>query len=471
LAATVKLTLPGPLPLAGALTVSQPSLVVAVHAQPAGAVTAIGGVDAPPAAGTVRLVGLIVTVQPPDCVTVNVCPPIESVPTRSGPALAATLKLTLPLPVPLAGALTVSQPSLVVAVHAQPAGAVTAIGGVDAPPAAGTVRLVGLIVTAQPPDCVTVNVWPPIVSVPVRSGPAFAPALNSTLPLPVPLAPAVIVSHGSFLVAVHVQPAGAVTAIGGVDGPPAAGTVRLVGLIVTAQPPDCVTVNVWPPIVNVPVRSGPALAATLNSTPPLPVPLAPAVIVSQAAWLVAVQSQPAGAVTAIGGVEGPPLAGTVRVAGLIDTPQPLCCVTVNVWPPIVSVPMRSGPGFAPTVKPTVLLPLPLGLELIVSHGTWLVAVHAQPAAAVRLTGAAAPPVAVTVRDAGTIENAQPLAWLTVNVCPAMSAVPLRAGPGFAATESVTGPVLEPVAPDAIVIHTAWETADQGQPAGVVTVTA
>ena len=46
------------------------------------------------------------------------------------------------------------------------------------------------------PACVTLNVWPPTVNVPVRGAElAFADALKPTLPLPLPLAPLVTVSH------------------------------------------------------------------------------------------------------------------------------------------------------------------------------------------------------------------------------------------------------------------------------------
>ena len=58
---------------------------------------------------------------------------------------------------------------------------------------------VGLLV----PACETVNARPAMVSVPVRGAALFAAALNATVPLPVPLAPAVIVIHDALLVAVH----------------------------------------------------------------------------------------------------------------------------------------------------------------------------------------------------------------------------------------------------------------------------
>jgi hypothetical protein len=62
----------------------------------------------------------------PVCVTVNVCPPIVIVAVRDTVlVLAAALKLTVPLPVPLAPAVTVSHVALLAAVHAQPVPAVT----------------------------------------------------------------------------------------------------------------------------------------------------------------------------------------------------------------------------------------------------------------------------------------------------------------------------------------------------------
>ena len=56
----------------------------------------------------------------------------------------------------------------------------------------------------------------------------------------------------------------------------------------------CVTVNVCPAIVTVPVRVVLAcmLPSTLNATEPFPVPLAPDVTVIQAALLLAVHAQP-----------------------------------------------------------------------------------------------------------------------------------------------------------------------------------
>ena len=56
--------------------------------------------------------------------------------------------------------------------------------------------------------------------------------------------------------------------------------------------------NVRPAIVSVPERPGPLVEATVKFTVPLPLPLPPDVIEIHGALLVALQPQPAGAVTA-----------------------------------------------------------------------------------------------------------------------------------------------------------------------------
>jgi hypothetical protein len=77
----------------------------------------------------------------------------------------------------------------------------------------------------------TVKVWPPIDTVPLRAAPALAAADTVTLPLPVPLEPAVIVSHEAFDDAVHAHDdVDAVTAT--VAVPPSAPTEALEGAIV-----------------------------------------------------------------------------------------------------------------------------------------------------------------------------------------------------------------------------------------------
>lgn len=57
------------------------------------------------------------------------------------------------------------------------------------------------------------NVLPATVSVAVRDdADVFAATVNATVPLPLPLAPDVIVTHVAFFVAVQAQPVPAVTA-------------------------------------------------------------------------------------------------------------------------------------------------------------------------------------------------------------------------------------------------------------------
>src|SRR6185295_10360421 len=148
-----------------------------------------------------------------------------------------------------------------------------------------------------------------MVSVPIRLDPVFAAMVNVTVPFPDPLAPDVIVSQAALLIAVHVQPLPAVTATG-VPAPPAEPIDWDVGLIDGAHGAPAaawVTVNVPPAMVSVPVRLDPVFVAMLNVTVPFPVPVAPDVIVSQAALLVAVHAQPLPAVTATG-VPAPPAA-------------------------------------------------------------------------------------------------------------------------------------------------------------------
>src|SRR5262245_31151240 len=79
--------------------------------------------------------------------------------------------------------------------------------------------------------------------------------------------------------------------------------------------------NARPPIVTVPVRAAPVLAATVIPTEPLPLPLPPDVSVNHWALLTAaVQLQPAGAVTATGS-SAPPAAATAWLARLISYEQ------------------------------------------------------------------------------------------------------------------------------------------------------
>jgi hypothetical protein len=120
--------------------------------------------------------------------------------------------------------------------------------------------------------------------------------LYETVPLPLPEAPEVTWSQLESLVEVHGHPGSVVTPK--LPLPPPCPTLALDGLIEYEQmKASWLTVNVLPPIVSVPERAEPELAATEYPTVPLPLPLAPLVTVSQAALLVAVQEQPGGATT------------------------------------------------------------------------------------------------------------------------------------------------------------------------------
>jgi hypothetical protein len=76
------------------------------------------------------------------------------------------------LPVPVAPLVTVIQVALLTVAQVQPVVVVTAALAV--PAAAAIDWVVGNTVNAQGALCVTVSVRPAIVSVPVRSTPAFA---------------------------------------------------------------------------------------------------------------------------------------------------------------------------------------------------------------------------------------------------------------------------------------------------------
>lgn len=117
------------------------------------------------------------------------------------------------------------------------------------------------------------------------------------MPLPLPLLPPVTVIHDAPLVAVHEQPELAVTPT--LPLPPLEPNDADDDEIEYVQgAPLSVMVNVWPAIVSDPDRELVAvLAATEYETVPLPLPLAPAVIVIHDVPLDALQLQPVELVT------------------------------------------------------------------------------------------------------------------------------------------------------------------------------
>jgi len=71
-----------------------------------------------------------------------------------------------------------------------------------------------------------------------------------------------IAIHAALLAAVHEQSAAVVTPT--FCDPAAAGAPIVSGATTTVQPVSCVTVNVWPATVIVPLRDAPLLAAAAN---------------------------------------------------------------------------------------------------------------------------------------------------------------------------------------------------------------
>jgi hypothetical protein len=209
----------------------------------------------------------------------------------------STVNVTVPFPDPDAPLVTVIHALLVVAVHGQPAAAVTVL--LPLPPDAVNDWLTGDTVGEHEfPACVTVNVAPAIVSVPVRLPPVFGATSNVMEPSPVPDAPLATVIHALLLTAVHGQSIGAVTVP--LPIPPGAGNDWLVGdTVAEHELPPCVTVNVAPAMVMVPVRVDPVLFATANVTAPFPVLEAPLVTVIQLSLLTAVHVHQSAAVTVV----------------------------------------------------------------------------------------------------------------------------------------------------------------------------
>ena len=129
--------------------------------------------------------------------------------------------------------------------------------------------------------------------------------------------------------------------------------------------------------------------------------------------------------------------------------------------------------FAFTLRFTVPLPVPDAPDVTTIHETGLVAVQPHPLPPVTVTLLVSP-AAATLLLTGLMMNVHgavaPL-WLTVNVCPAIVNVPLRALElALAETEKLTvpGPVTE--AGDVSVIHASFARAVHTQVAPALTET-
>src|SRR3954471_14872648 len=106
------------------------------------------------------------------------------------------------------------------------------------------------------------------VSVPLRAGPVLAASAASTWPLPDPVAPLAIVTHGTLLPAVHAQPAAAVTSTRSFEA--LLPRAKVSGATTNVQAPSWVSANGWVAIRMVAVRPGPVFGSTVNCTAPAP---------------------------------------------------------------------------------------------------------------------------------------------------------------------------------------------------------
>jgi hypothetical protein len=108
---------------------------------------------------------------------------------------------------------------------------------------------------------------------------------------------------------------------------------------------------------------------------------------------------------------------------------------------------------------------------MVIQATLLVADQEQPVDVVTLN-VAEPPAAVAVRDVGVMAYEHcAVSCVTVKVCPAMVAVPVRGlVPVFTPTLRPTVPFPAPLKPLVTSIHVTLLTAVQEQPAGAMTLT-
>jgi hypothetical protein len=119
--------------------------------------------------------------------------------------LAATVNVTIPLPLPDAPAVMIIHDTGLAAVHAHPIGAETLTEPCN-PPAPDRSMLALRLYVQAAPACVTGNARPAIVSIPVRGADdGFAVIERTTVWLPVPEGPLVITSQSESLAAVHAQ--------------------------------------------------------------------------------------------------------------------------------------------------------------------------------------------------------------------------------------------------------------------------
>jgi hypothetical protein len=154
--------------------------------------------------------------------------------------LAVAVTVTVPLPEPVPPLAIDSHDEFSDAVHVQPVATVT--DTVPLPPAATMFDPADSATVHATPNCVTVTVWLPTVTVALRDDvDVLAVAVTVTVPLPEPLAPLAIDSHVAHSDAVHVQPVPTVTVT--VPLPPAATMFDPADSAIVHATPDWLTVT------------------------------------------------------------------------------------------------------------------------------------------------------------------------------------------------------------------------------------
>jgi hypothetical protein len=147
---------------------------------------------------------------------------------RIAPVFAFTEKLTVPLPVPEAPDVIITQLSGAEAVQAQDTWLATATEPVVAV-LSSMVEVVDKEYVQVKAACWIVKVWPAIVMNPVRAAPVFGAMLNATLPFPLPLLPCVMEMKELLVDAVQLHPLGADTVTPPI--PPVEAKFALVGFM------------------------------------------------------------------------------------------------------------------------------------------------------------------------------------------------------------------------------------------------
>lgn len=394
------------------------------------------------------------------CAMVTVCPAIVSVPLRASPVFADTVNPTVAPPVPDAPLVIEIQLAFDTAVHAHAASVVTVAE--PGPPTSGNCCDAGATAYEHGALWLTVNVCPPIVSVPVRAAPLFGATENATAALPLPDVLLEIVIQSAFDFAVHAQPV--LVASARLPPPPADANDAVEGAIAYAhEMPACATEKVRPAIVSDPCRGAmAAFAATVKCTCPAPVPLAPVAIDSQSAFVVAVHAQPADTETDTSPL--PLSAPKACDVGVMDASHDgpgggggapaaaAACAMLIVWPAMSTVPVREGPPFGATLSVTAPFPVPLAPSATAIHSVWLAADHPQVPPDCTLT-ATVPPCAGTVGVAALTSNLHAGSWVMPTCVLLTSSIPFRCtGSVFAAIRNAADPSPWPLLPDVITIH-------------------